>query len=349
MPKNNNPSDLTGTQALVPLSEAKGYRVAENNQDVRGWEVRGNDGEKIGKVNDLLIDTSIDKVRYLEVKVDRGLFGKDRNVLIPIGTARLADDEDVVLVDAGKDALREYPDYTGQQITSDYETSLQSRLSNAFRGTSGTATSGATVGSSGVMDDNDRFYDERGLFRGRESARMDDREVDRGVDRETDREARVTRSEEELAIGKRSVQAGEAYLRKTVETEHVRQEVPVTHEEVTVERRPLSADAATDVTITEDEIRVPLMEEEVVAQKRVVPKEEVVIRKRAVSDTEVVEEDLRRERVDVDDSGVRTQGSTTRERGKGAGQRLADMADDVKDRIDGNPASKPGPDPTDRR
>ena len=353
MPQHNDPSDRTSAQALIPLSEAKGYRVAEDNEDVRGWEVRGNDGEKIGKVNDLLIDTGIDKVRYLEVKVDRGLFGSDRNVLIPIGAARLADDEDVVLLDASKDALRDYPEYTGQQITSDYETSLQSRLSNAFRSTSATtASSGTASTGSANRTDDDRFYNERGLFRGRESARMDDREVDRAVCREADREARVTRSEEELAIGKRSVQAGEAYLRKTVETEHVRQEVPVTHEEVTVERRPLSADAETDVSIREDEIRVPVMEEEVITQKRVVPKEEVVIRKRAVSDTEVVEDDVRRERVDVDDSAVRDRTSQTRDRGKStgsAGQRLADMADDVKDRIDGNPASRPGPDATDRR
>jgi uncharacterized protein (TIGR02271 family) len=333
MPQNTNPSYRTSAQALIPLSKAEGYRVAENNEDVRGWDVRGNDGEKIGKVNDLLIDTGIDKVKYLEVKVDRGLGGKDRNVLIPIGAARLADDEDVVLIDAGKDALREYPDYTGQQITSDYETSLQSRLANAFRGTSSTGAA-----ASGRMSDSDRYYNDRGLFRGgRGSARTDERE------------ARVTRSEEELAIGKRSVQAGEAYLRKSVETERVRQEVPVTREEVTVERRPLSADAATDVTISEDEIRVPVMEEEVVTQKRVVPKEEVVIRKRAVSDTEVVEEDVRRERVDVDDSAVRERTSQTRDRGRSAGQKLADAADDVKDRIDGNPASRPGPDATDRR
>ena len=337
MPQNNNPSDRTSAQSLIPMSKADGYRVAENNEDVRGWDVRGSDGEKIGEVNDLLIDTGADKVKYLEVKVDRGLFGKDRNVLIPIGTARLADDDDVVLIDASKDALRDYPDYTGQQITSDYERSLQSRLSNAFRGTGSTEVT-AGAGVSGGMSDTDRYYNDRGLFRGgREATRTDERE------------ARVTRSEEELAIGKRAVQAGEAYLRKRVETEHVREEVPVMHEEVTVERRPLSADAATDVTISEDEIRVPVMEEEVITQKRVVPKEEVVIRKRAVTDTEVVEDDVRRERVDVDDSGVRERTSQTRDRGRSAGHKLADMADDVKDRVDGNPASRPGPDATDRR
>ena len=51
MPQNNNPSDRTSAQALIPLSKAEGYRVAENNEDVRGWDVRGNDGEKLGKVN----------------------------------------------------------------------------------------------------------------------------------------------------------------------------------------------------------------------------------------------------------------------------------------------------------
>jgi len=86
------------------------------------------------------------------------------------------------------------------------------------------------------------------------------------------------------------------------------------HEEVTVERRPLSADAATDISITEDEIRVPLMQEEVIAEKRVVPKEEVVIRKRAVSDTEVVEDEVRRERIDVDEGSVRERTSRSRTR-----------------------------------
>src|SRR5215208_2751561 len=47
-------------------------------------------------------------------------------------------------------------------------------------------------------------------------------------------EALVTRSEEELAIGKRSVSAGEVEVRKTVETERVQQQVPVSREEVVV-------------------------------------------------------------------------------------------------------------------
>jgi uncharacterized protein (TIGR02271 family) len=281
-----NPTDLAA-QGIVPLSQASGFHVARGNEDVRGWHVRSADGSKIGKVNELLIDPDAGKVRYLDIEIDGGFFGTSRNVLIPIGMAHLADDEDVVVVDADKDTLREYPEYTGQNLTRDYESSMTSRFA-----------SGATRDDTRAGDA--RFYDEAGLYRNR-GGELTDQSRNAGNERET----RVTRSEEELAIGKRSVRAGEAYLRKTVETEHVREEVPVMHEEVVVERRPVSADSATDVTIGEDEIRVPVMEEEVVTEKRVVPKEEVVIRKRAVSDREVVEDDVRKERIDVDDSSAR--------------------------------------------
>lgn len=285
----NSPSELAA-QGIVPLSQAEGFHVADGNVDVRHWDVRSTDGSKIGEVKDLLIDPNAGKVRYLDIRVDGGFFGTSRDVLIPIGMAHLADDEDVVLVDADKDTLRDYPEYTGQTVTRDFESSLTSRFAQG-------ATSKAT---------DDRFYNEGGLYRDKDRA-VTDRQGD-------ERETRVTRSEEELAIGTRAVRTGEAYLKKTVETEHVREEVPVTHEEVVVERRPVSADSATDVTIGEDEIRVPVMEEEVITEKRVVPKEEVVIRKRAVTDREVVEDDVRKERIDVDDTGVRSRKSSRSQR-----------------------------------
>ena len=116
-------------------------------------------------------------------------------------------------------------------------------------------------------------------------------------------EARLTRAEEELAIGKRQVQAGEVTVRKTVETEHVSERVPVRREEVTVERRPVEAADAGSVEIGEDRIVVPVTEEEVIVEKRPVVKEEVVLRTHTVEDTEDVEADLRRERVEVDERG----------------------------------------------
>lgn len=128
---------------------------------------------------------------------------------------------------------------------------------------------------------------------------------------ERGQERRVTLAEEQLSVGTRSVQEGEVAVRKHVDTRHVDQEVELVREEVTIERRPLSADSHVDVRdLSEEEIRVPVMREEAVVEKRTVPVEEVVIRKEAVSDTQTVGADLRKETLDVDDTAKTT--NTTR-------------------------------------
>jgi hypothetical protein len=53
--------------------EGSGYKVAEGDPDVRGWDVMDRDGNRIGEVDDFLIDTEAMKVRYLEVRLDRRL------------------------------------------------------------------------------------------------------------------------------------------------------------------------------------------------------------------------------------------------------------------------------------
>lgn len=170
---------------------------------------------------------------------------------------------------------------------------------------------------------------------------------------------RLTLAEEELRIGKRQVQAGEVTLSKTVETEHVSQTVPLMREEVTIERRPVTAsdNMSSNVQISEDEIRIPLMAEEAVVEKRVVGKEEVVLHKEMKTENKTVEADLRKERLDVDRDVDTMRGSSAStsgksgvagSTGKGLGDRIADKADDMKDRVDGNPTSKPGRDSTDR-
>ena len=116
-------------------------------------------------------------------------------------------------------------------------------------------------------------------------------------------ELRVQRTEEELRAGTRERQAGEVGVRKTVRTDRERIEVPTRHEEVTVDRVPVEGEA-TEAEIGEDEVSVPLTEEQVVVEKRPVAKEEVRIRKEVVEDTEVVEEDVRREEVEIDDQST---------------------------------------------
>ena len=131
--------------------------------------------------------------------------------------------------------------------------------------------------------------------------------------RQAEGEERLTLSEEELAVGKRQVEKGETSVRKTVETQHVSQQVPVTSERVVVERRPIEGGmrAASPSDIREESIRVPVREEEVVAEKRAVAKEEVTIRKEAQTHTQQVEADLKRERLEVQERDA--QGGRTRD------------------------------------
>ena len=116
---------------------------------------------------------------------------------------------------------------------------------------------------------------------------------------EADDRATLTRSEEELHIGKREVVRGEARIGKHVEHERVSEPVTTRREELVIERRPVAGGRA-DATIGEDEVRIPLKEEEVVVEKRPVVKEEVVVGKRVVEERQNVEADVRREKLDID-------------------------------------------------
>ena len=271
---------------LAHLDELDDYKVADGEPDIRGWTVKTADGRDIGKVDDLLVDCRAMKVRYMEVELDgKALDLKDdRHVLMPIGTARLNDD-DVVVVSRRTTELTALPPYRRDATTPERERALRDDYARMGAG---------AAAPRGGHDADDLYrgehFDDRSFFGNRRRGRGD--------------AAYITRSEEELAVGKRRVEAGAVEVDKRVETEHVRERVPVMREEATVERRPISGDAARRgrVEIGEDEVRVPLMAEEVVATKRAVPKEELVIRKHAVQGEKTVEADLKRERVDVDDT-----------------------------------------------
>ena len=100
---------------------------------------------------------------------------------------------------------------------------------------------------------------------------------------DVDDSGRVQLREEELRAEKERVKAGEVRLRKEVVTEERTLEVPVTREEVVVERRPAARgqEARGDIGDNE-EIRIPIMEEEVHVEKTPVVKEEVSLKKRQI-------------------------------------------------------------------
>lgn len=118
-----------------------------------------------------------------------------------------------------------------------------------------------------------------------------------------EREVSLTRAEEELEIGKRQVEAGEVDVRKHVETRHVSRPVSRTHEEVEVERRPADPMRAGEPEFREQEIRVPVREEQIEVRKHPEVKEELIVRTHPVTEEEQVEADLRREEVDVEERG----------------------------------------------
>jgi len=110
--------------------------------------------------------------------------------------------------------------------------------------------------------------------------------------------------EERLRVDKQPVETGEVRLRKEVVTEHRSIDVPVTREEVVIERHPVAGGQSTAASIgAGEEIRIPVREEQVRVEKQAVTKEEVSLSKRKMTDTKKVDEEVRREELRVDKTG----------------------------------------------
>jgi uncharacterized protein (TIGR02271 family) len=115
----------------------------------------------------------------------------------------------------------------------------------------------------------------------------------------------MTRSEEELRVGRRKAERGRARLRKTVETDRATATVPVEREELRVEREPIT-DANRDQAmqgpaLSEAEHEVVLHEQRPVAHKEVVPKERVRLGTEKVKDQREVGRKLRKERIELEE------------------------------------------------
>ena len=115
----------SGNRHLYSLNELDDYEVADDNPDIRGWPVKTRDGSVIGKVDDLIVDTTAMKVRYIDLEIDQDVRSDDDNdhALVPIGVARLDDNDDDVYLDqiASIDSLRAYPTGRRGLINRDYE------------------------------------------------------------------------------------------------------------------------------------------------------------------------------------------------------------------------------------
>jgi uncharacterized protein (TIGR02271 family) len=249
-----------------------------------GYEVYDVAGEKIGKVDDLFVDEN-DFPEYIGVKM--GFLGIS-STLIPWEAVSSTDDEGrAITVATDKDKAKNGPTFDDDRdITPEFENEVYSYY--GLQRTSSTEESGSY----------ESYYAEETT----QTTDMADR-----TDLADEDELRVQRTEEELAAGTREREAGQLKVRKRVRTDREHIVVPTRHEEVSVERVPVEGEA-TEAEIGEDEVVVPVTEEEVVVGKRPVVKEEVRVRKDVVEGTETVEEDVRREEIEVEDETATRRG-----------------------------------------
>jgi uncharacterized protein (TIGR02271 family) len=122
----------------------------------------------------------------------------------------------------------------------------------------------------------------------------------------------VPLSEEDVKVGKRTVGAGEVKLHKTVTTEQVNVPVELKHEDIFVERVAAhEVESSGTEPFREQRIKVPLNREEPVVEKETRVTGGVRVRKTQGVKQETIRENVRREDVDVDESGKASRPSTT--------------------------------------
>ncbi|WP_159617424.1 DUF2382 domain-containing protein [Arthrobacter zhaoguopingii] len=274
--------------------------ITQENIDTilsRGGNVIGSDGDKIGSIGQIYLDDQTGEPSWVTAKT--GLFGTSES-FVPLQGADVEGND--VRVPYSKAQVKDAP-----RIESDGNLSPEEedRLYRHYElgGTSGYTD---TTGTAGMTTDTDRrdtdYVDtDRRDSDYVETGRRDT--VGHDTSGPTTDDA-MTLSEEQLRVGTERREAGRVRLRKYVVTENVTKTVPVSREEVRLEREPITdgnVGAAMDgPAISEEEHEVILHEERPVIQKEAVPVERVRLDKDTVTEDHTVNEEVRKEQIDVD-------------------------------------------------
>lgn len=129
----------------------------------------------------------------------------------------------------------------------------------------------------------------------------DDKKEDKKEDKVDNKTLHLRK--EELDINKNKVQKGEVELGKEIVEEHKAVDVPVTREEVVIERKALDNKASNSPITNEESIRIPVSEEKVDVDKHTVVTGEVSAHKHAINDTAHIDETLKREEAKINKIG----------------------------------------------
>ena len=256
----------------------------------RGQDLYDRQGDKIGGIEEIYLDADTNEPEW--ALVNTGMFGTKRT-FVPLREA--SERNGNLTVEFEKSTVKDAPQVEANgQISQSEEQELYSYYGFEYseaRSDSGLPETG------GERFERDTDVSDRDDAPGT---------VGRDTSGPTTDDA-MTRSEEELKVGTTQRESGRARLRKYVVTEDVQQTVPVRREEVRIEREPITdanvGNATDGPAISEEEHEVVLHEEEVVTEKRTVPKERVRMDKDVEIEEQTVNEELRKEQIDVDDAG----------------------------------------------
>jgi uncharacterized protein (TIGR02271 family) len=268
--------------------------AAPSIETVQSWQGRtmvDPAGDKLGTIDAIYLDDQTGQPEW--ATVTSGLFSA-KTAFVPLAQAQ--DTGDSVQVPYDKDQVKDAPSMEADgQLSQDDEAELYRHYGldySEHRSDSGLPAGIAGQGIDSRDRNGDGIYDD-----------VQDSAVGRDTSGPTTDDA-MTRSEEELRVGTESRERGRARLRKHVTTEQQTVTVPVQREEVRVEREPITdanLDAATSgPAISEEEHEVTLREEEVVVDKRAVPKERVRLDTETVTDERQISEEVRKEHIEVD-------------------------------------------------
>jgi len=240
---------------------------------------------KLGTVGEIYLDDQTGRPEWATVRT--GLFGT-KEAFVPLADATLSGDE--LRLPYEKDKVKNSPHHDVEGHLSPSEEADLYR----YYGLGGTQSVADAVGTARgpelVETGTDRDLDARGTVGHDTSGPTTDNAM--------------TRSEERLSVGTERVESGVARLRKYVVTENVTETVPVSREEIRVEREPITGanvgSALDGPAISEEEHEVVLHAERPVVAKEAVPVERVRLDTQTVTDRETVTDTVRKEQIELD-------------------------------------------------
>ena len=236
------------------------------------------DGEKVGTVKGAVADDN-GRIRYLIVEV--GGWFSSKQVLVPVGMARIEDDT-VHFDSLTRDQVKNLNSY---EMGREYTTEQQTADERVLRGTGYTETIGMT-GQGTEARYNYRDDEDDSMFRTPQ---------------------RLQLLEERLSVNKERYVLGQVEIGKRVDPRTEKVSVPLQHEEVVIERYAVTAPQPVLGNVTlgaqSEALQVDLEAERARVEKQTFVIEEVKVGKRTITETQQFTETIGREVLDIEKTG----------------------------------------------